>query len=43
MREVWDDVQKVPYATAGNQWVGYDNEKSIQLKVHINKNRKYFL
>ncbi|XP_055374479.1 probable endochitinase [Condylostylus longicornis] len=29
----WDEKQKVPYAFSGNQWVGYDNEKSLALKA----------
>ena len=31
--EVWNQAQDVPYAYKGNQWVGYDNEKSFQIKV----------
>ncbi|XP_051280718.1 acidic mammalian chitinase-like [Dicentrarchus labrax] len=31
--EVWNQAQDVPYAYKGNQWVGYDNPKSFQLKV----------
>uniref|UniRef100_A0A8C5BZQ2 chitinase n=1 Tax=Gadus morhua TaxID=8049 RepID=A0A8C5BZQ2_GADMO len=31
--EVWNAVQDVPYAYKGNQWVGYDNMKSFQIKV----------
>jgi len=35
---VWDDQQKVPYAyTASGQWVGYDNPKSIGIKVEFAK------
>ncbi|XP_022901759.2 acidic mammalian chitinase-like [Onthophagus taurus] len=37
--EVWDDQQKVPYAFKGNQWVGYDNPKSIAIKVDYAKSR----
>jgi chitinase len=29
----WDDEQQVPHIQNGNQWLGYDDEKSIQLKV----------
>ncbi|XP_067001763.2 chitinase-3-like protein 1 [Anabrus simplex] len=32
---VWDDEQKVPYASKGNQWVGYDNIESIKLKTQF--------
>ncbi|KAL8590131.1 hypothetical protein ACOMHN_010326 [Nucella lapillus] len=31
--EVWDDLQRVPYVYLGNQWVGYDNPRSIKDKV----------
>ncbi|XP_076460167.1 chitotriosidase-1-like [Babylonia areolata] len=31
--EVWDDLQCVPYVYLGNQWVGYDNPRSIKEKV----------
>ncbi|XP_019864946.2 acidic mammalian chitinase [Aethina tumida] len=34
---VWDDEQKVPYTYSGNQWVGYDNPKSIGIKVNYAK------
>ncbi|XP_069678524.1 acidic mammalian chitinase-like [Periplaneta americana] len=30
---IWDDEQKVPFACNGNQFVGYDNPKSIGLKA----------
>lgn len=32
---MWNSQQDVPYAYNGNQWVGYDNIKSFQIKVHI--------
>lgn len=35
---VFDEEQQVPYAYKGNQWVGYDNVKSVQLKVEFAKN-----
>ncbi|CAB1414646.1 unnamed protein product [Pleuronectes platessa] len=31
--ELWNQAQDVPYAYKGNQWVGYDNMKSFQIKV----------
>jgi chitinase len=35
---VWNEEQQVPYAFSGNQWVGYDNPRSVALKVaHGNK------
>nr|XP_022901760.1 acidic mammalian chitinase-like [Onthophagus taurus] len=36
---VWDNKQKVPYAYKGNQWVGYDNPRSVALKVAYAKKR----
>lgn len=29
----WNDEQKIPYAFKDDQWVGYDDPKSIKLKV----------
>lgn len=29
----WDDEMKVPYLVDGDQWVGFDDEKSIRLKM----------
>ncbi|RZB41615.1 acidic mammalian chitinase-like [Asbolus verrucosus] len=37
--EEWDDEQQVPYKYAGDQWIGYDNPKSIGLKVQYAKSR----
>jgi hypothetical protein len=31
----WNDEQEVPYAVNGNQWVGFDNPRSLRLKVNI--------
>nr|XP_044994601.1 acidic mammalian chitinase-like [Jaculus jaculus] len=31
--EVWNGPQQVPYAYQGNQWVGYDNDKSFKIKA----------
>lgn len=33
--EVFDDEIKAPYAYNGDQWVGYDNVKSIGIKVRL--------
>ncbi|XP_017772020.1 PREDICTED: probable chitinase 3 [Nicrophorus vespilloides] len=30
---VWDDEMKVPYAIHGDQWVGFDDERSIRHKM----------
>lgn len=30
---VWDDEQKIPYAYHRDQWVGFDDERSIRLKA----------
>lgn len=32
---VWDDEMKVPYAINGDQWVGFDDEKSIRNKMRF--------
>lgn len=32
--EHWDDEQKVPYYVNGALWVGFDNVKSITIKVN---------
>lgn len=29
----WDDKQQSVFATHGDQWVGFDNQRSIALKV----------
>ncbi|KAG7472213.1 hypothetical protein MATL_G00106610 [Megalops atlanticus] len=31
--EVWNTPQDTPYAYKGNQWVGYDNVKSFEIKA----------
>lgn len=31
----WIDDQKVPYATKGKEWVGFDNKQSYETKVII--------
>lgn len=30
---IWDDEMKVPYAVMGDQWVGFDDERSIRNKM----------
>ncbi|XP_058834502.1 acidic mammalian chitinase-like [Topomyia yanbarensis] len=35
--DVWYNVQMVPYAYNGNQWVGYDNARSILAKCNLIK------
>lgn len=30
---MWNDEHKVPYAYKGDQWVGYDDLQSIEIKV----------
>ncbi|KAJ9583635.1 hypothetical protein L9F63_022016, partial [Diploptera punctata] len=37
--EHWNDAQQVPYATNGNQWVGYDNVRSITIKCDYIKSQ----
>ncbi|NXU48030.1 CHIA chitinase, partial [Turnix velox] len=39
--EVWDAPQDVPYAYKGNEWVGYDNIKSYNIKVDWLKKNNY--
>ncbi|XP_065368948.1 probable chitinase 10 [Calliphora vicina] len=34
----WDSIQKVPFAYNNSQWISYDNETSIALKVDYVKN-----
>ncbi|XP_058461006.1 chitinase-3-like protein 1 [Malaya genurostris] len=35
--KVWDDIQMVPYIYSGNQWIGYDNARSILAKCNLIK------
>uniref|UniRef100_A0A8D2KZV3 GH18 domain-containing protein n=1 Tax=Varanus komodoensis TaxID=61221 RepID=A0A8D2KZV3_VARKO len=37
----WIEEQEVPYAFKDEDWVGYDDEKSFQLKVQFLKREKY--
>ncbi|XP_055681663.1 chitinase-3-like protein 1 [Lutzomyia longipalpis] len=38
--EHWDDEQLVPYATRGDQWIGYDNEESLRIKANYVRSYK---
>ncbi len=29
----WFEEQQVPYAVYGDQWIGFDNEDSLHIKV----------
>ncbi|XP_041860892.1 acidic mammalian chitinase-like [Melanotaenia boesemani] len=37
----WIEEQKVPYATKGNEWVGFDNRQSFEIKAQYVKDNKY--
>ncbi|KAG5274672.1 hypothetical protein AALO_G00138880 [Alosa alosa] len=37
----WIDDQMVPYAVKGNEWVGYDDKKSYDIKVQYLKEKKF--
>ena len=32
-KKVWIEDQKCPYAYGGDQWVGYDDPRSLRIKV----------
>lgn len=32
---LWDNEQKVPHRVGGDQWVGFEDEKSLQLKAEF--------
>ncbi|XP_059216028.1 probable chitinase 10 [Stomoxys calcitrans] len=38
---VWDEEMKVPYLVDGDQWVGFDDERSIRAKMHWIKTNGY--
>lgn len=38
---IWDDEMKVPYLYDGDQWVGFDDEKSIRNKMNWIKENGY--
>ncbi|XP_062283114.1 acidic mammalian chitinase-like [Scomber scombrus] len=37
----WIDEQKVPYAMKGNEWVGFDNKHSFDIKAKYVKDNKF--
>ncbi|XP_051805850.1 acidic mammalian chitinase-like isoform X1 [Acanthochromis polyacanthus] len=37
----WIDEQKVPYAIKGNEWVGFDNKQSYEIKAKYLKENKF--
>uniref|UniRef100_A0A8B9D5G7 chitinase n=1 Tax=Anser cygnoides TaxID=8845 RepID=A0A8B9D5G7_ANSCY len=39
--QAWDAPQDVPYAYKGNEWVGYDNIKSFNIKANWLKSNNY--
>ncbi|XP_066480752.1 acidic mammalian chitinase [Tiliqua scincoides] len=39
--EAWDSPQDVPYAYKGNEWLGYDNIKSFQIKAEWLKQNNF--
>ena len=34
-KSFWIEDQQVPFAVLDDQWVGYDDDKSVQLKVGL--------
>ena len=38
---IWDDEMKVPYMVQNDQWVGFDDEKSIRVKMDWLKSKGY--
>lgn len=37
--EKWDESRQVPYAVQGDQWISYDNPRSIKGKVRTPNNQ----
>ncbi|RZB39534.1 Glyco hydro 18 domain containing protein [Asbolus verrucosus] len=35
---IWDEEQQVPHLLSGDQWIGYDDTKSLELKVEYAMN-----
>jgi len=38
---IWDEEMKVPYAISGDQWIGFDDERSIRNKMKWIKDNGY--
>lgn len=38
---IWDNEMKVPYAVHGDQWIGFDDERSIREKMRYIKNNGF--
>lgn len=39
-RQLWDDVGLCPYAYQGREWIGYENERSLEQKVELVKQKQ---
>ena len=37
----WDDEGQVPYAVSGLNWIGYEDVRSVQLKMDFIRNEGY--
>lgn len=38
---VWDNEQQVPFAYRENQWVGFDDERSLKTKVMRSRKQRF--